>query len=137
MLFSSLYSILNSNILKEQHRLENNINYDYVIRARFDCQLNKVVKCIDYDPNFLYTDRRPDFPKPRMIEDWFAFGSNEIMNIYSSAFNFINYIDNKSSKEDGIFGGEILVYEMIKIANIKHIALNDLLHNVFRQNMIN
>jgi len=136
MLYSSWYSILKSNTLKEEYRLENDIKYDYVIRARFDCQLNRKLNCSNYDPNFLYTDRRPDFPIHRMIEDWFAFGSNKIMNIYSSSFNLMNYADDKSSEEDGIFCSETLVYETMKVFKIEHVPLKDLLHVPFRQNMI-
>jgi hypothetical protein len=135
MLYSSWYSIQKSNLLKEEYRLEQNLKYDYVIRARFDSQLNKILICKNYNPNYLYTDKRFNLP-PRMIEDWFGFGSNIIMNIYSSAFNYIEHAVNISNNFDKIFCGETLVYEMMRIHNIKHIAIDGLQHIPVRQNML-
>jgi len=133
MLYSSWYSILKSNMLKEEYRLENNIMYDYVIRMRFDATFNMPVVCSEYDPNFLHTDRRPDFPIPRMIEDWFGFGSNKIMNIYSSAFNYMQYAVEESNKYDRIFCSETLVYEMMKVFNIRHVAIQNLRHQPIKR----
>jgi hypothetical protein len=133
MLYSSWYSVLKSNMLKEEFRLDNNIYYDFIIRARFDCQLNKPIICSEYDPNYLYTDYRPDLPRLNLIEDWFAFGSNYIMNIYSSAFNFIPYANIKSEEETyGILAGESLIYHALKCFNIQHMPLKDLIHSPFR-----
>ena len=64
MLHSSWNSILKSNMLKEQYRLTNNIQYDFVIRARFDANLNakldlskfnKLTKEITFLPAWLKT----------------------------------------------------------------------------------
>ena len=54
-----------------------------------------------------------------MTDDRFAFGSNHNMNIYSSGFNFLDYFTKIRDTKDGIICGETLVYEMLKMANIK------------------
>jgi hypothetical protein len=135
MIYASWLSIMKSNTVKEQFRLANGINYDYVIRARFDSQVNRQIVCEKFDPNYLYTDTRPSLPA-RMIEDWFAFGSNQIMNVYSSAFNFIEYAVEESNKFDKIFCGETLVYEMVRMAKLQHIPIQGLIHSPVRQNMV-
>ncbi len=135
MIYSSWLSILKSNQVKEQYRLKNGINYDYVIRARFDSTVNAIIKCDNFDPDYLYTDNRGGLP-PRMIEDWFAFGSNKIMNCYSAGFNFIEHFVEESNKIDKIFCGETIVYEMVKMCGIKHARIENLIHCPVRQNMI-
>ena len=71
-----------------------------------------------------------------MIEDWFGFSSNENMNIYASAFNYIQRIVNDVNNVDKIFCSETLVYEMMTKMGIIHTALTDLIHQPIRQNMI-
>lgn len=136
MIYSSWLSIMKCNTLKEEYRLENDIQYDYVIRARFDSTLNRPVVCSQYDKNILWTDKKIHTLPPRMIEDWFGFSSNENMNIYSSAFNYIQRVVNDVNKIDKIFCSETLVYEMMSKMNINHIAISDLIHQPIRQNMI-
>ena len=80
--------------------LENNIHYDYVIRLRYDVAPRKKLICSNYDPNFIYYQdlKQPD----NIISDWFNFGSNTIMNVYSSMFLHFNYINSYQylKKED-------------------------------------
>jgi hypothetical protein len=71
-----------------------------------------------------------------MIEDWFGFSSNENMNIYASAFNYIQRIVNDVNNIDKIFCSETLVYEMMNKMGISHVALPYLVHQPIRQNMI-
>lgn len=124
MLYSSWYSVQQANLLKEQYRLENNITYDYVIRARFDISYNIKVDCKQYNRDLLHITNR-GLP-PEMIDDRFAFGNNIIMNTYCSGFNFLDYIHDLRDKQDGIFCGETLVYEMCKIFNITHKPISNL-----------
>jgi len=122
MVYSMWYGILQVNLLKEQNRLEHNINYDYIIRARFDITYTMAVDCKKYDPNIVHTASRPDLPV-EMVDDRFAFASNSLMNIYCSGFNNIQYVFDLRDKKDGIFCGETIVYEMFKLYNIRHAAL--------------
>jgi len=125
MIYSSWYSNQQSNLLKEAYRLEKNIFYDYVIRARFDITYSKPIICSEYDPNTLYIANRHNLPD-EMIDDRFAFSSNRIMNLYCSGFNLMEYIHNLRHNLDGIFCGETMVYEMVKLYNLNHHIINDL-----------
>lgn len=119
MQYSMWYSILQANLLKEQNRLEHNIHYDYVIRARFDITYTIAVDVSKYDSNIVHTAHRPDLPV-EMVDDRFAFASNELMNIYCGGFNHIDYIQSRREKLDGIYCGETLLYEMFKQWGIQH-----------------
>jgi len=134
MLYSSWNSIMKSNMIKEQYRLKNGIDYDFVIRARFDANLNAIIYLDKFDPSkkTLYTDRRDNLP-PRMVEDWFGFGNNDVMNIYSSGFFYMNEMVKESLKYDAIFCGEVLVYEMLKRNLISHSPINLLKHSPIRK----
>lgn len=125
MVYSMWYSLLQANLLKEQCRLEHNIHYDCVIRARFDLTYTKDVDVSQYDSSIIHTVDRPDLPN-EMIDDRFAFGSNELMNIYCGGYNLLEYIHSMRHKLDGIFCGETVVYEMFKLFGIKHKAIDGL-----------
>jgi hypothetical protein len=122
--YSAWYSVQQSNIIKEQHRLENNLVYDYCIRARFDINYSIPIICENYDKNIIHLSNR-DLPA-EMIDDRFAFASNSIMNTYCSNFNFIDFIHEMKDKKDGIFCGETIVYEMCKMHNIKYSKIGNL-----------
>jgi hypothetical protein len=122
MTYSMWYSMLQANLLKEHNRLEHNIYYDYVIRARFDINYTKAVNVEQYDRNIIHTADRPDLP-PEMVDDRFGFASNELMNIYCGGFNLIETIFSKRDKLDGIFCGETICYEMFKLFDIKHTCI--------------
>lgn len=117
MTYSMWWSIMQANLLKETNRLEHNIKYDWVIRARFDITYTKPVDLTAYNSGLLNVADRPGLP-PEMIDDRFAFASNEIMNLYCGWFNQIDWIWAKRDKMDGVICGETIVYEMCKLFNI-------------------
>lgn len=121
MVYSMWYSMLQSNLLKEHNRLEHNIHYDYVIRARFDITYTRVVKVSEFDPNVIHIANR-GLPA-EMVDDRFAFASNELMNLYCSGFNLIEWVFSKRDKLDGIFCGETICYEIFKLFNIPYEAV--------------
>lgn len=90
-LYSMYYSIYKCNEIKELYSLENNIHYDYVIRIRFDLMIKQPIICNNYDPNFIYYLEIGH--SDNLISDWLNFGSNSIMNIYSSMFLHIEYLN--------------------------------------------
>ena len=90
-MMSMYYSIYKCNELKEIYSCENNFVYDYVIRLRFDFCPFEPLKCSLYNPlyiNYLNLNQ-PD----NLISDWINFGSNSVMNIYSSLFLNIEYLN--------------------------------------------
>jgi hypothetical protein len=125
MVYSSWYSIQQANLLKEQYRLEHNINYDYTIRARFDIGYSHLVDCKMYDKNKIYISNRPDLPL-EMIDDRFAFGSDALMNTYAGGFNLLDYVHEVRERQDGIFCGETLVFEMARMFGIPYKIIDSL-----------
>jgi hypothetical protein len=126
MLYSSWYSALQVNLLKEKYRLSNNFNYDYVIRARFDITYNRPIIVSEYNPNLLNVNIRHHLP-PEMIDDRFAFASNDIMNLYYSGFTLFEHLYKIRKNIDNIFCGETIVYETMKHFNITQNIINDLI----------
>jgi hypothetical protein len=90
-LTSTFYSIYKCNELKETYANENGIVYDYVIRVRFDFLPMQPIICSSLDPDYIYyvAMGQPD----ELISDWFNIGSNAIMNIYSSLYLNIEYLN--------------------------------------------
>jgi hypothetical protein len=90
-LTSMYYSIYKSNELKEVYANETVIVYDYVIRIRFDILPLLPILCKDLDPNYIhYLDiGQPD----ELISDWLNIGSNDIMNIFSSLYLNMGYLN--------------------------------------------
>lgn len=99
-LTSMYYSIYKSNELKEVYANENGIVYDYVIRIRFDILPREPIICSNIDPNYIHYLEigQPD----DLISDWLNIGSNSIMNIYSSLYLNMDYLNtfNYYKKED-------------------------------------
>ena len=106
---SMYYSIMMSNLVKEQFSLENNIQYDVVIRGRFDCAPKNIVQLKNHDFSnniFYYQDLyQPD----QMISDWFGMGNSKVMNYYSCVYNRIPYLINQSIEIDGYWCNELLL----------------------------
>jgi hypothetical protein len=88
---SQIYSIYKANELKELYANENGFVYDYVIRIRFDILPLEPIICSNYDPNFMYYLEigQPD----DLISCWINFGSNTIINTFSSLYLHIDYIN--------------------------------------------
>lgn len=125
MLYSSWYSVQQANLLKERYQLANNFTYDCVIRARFDINYNKPVIVADYNVDDYIHIASKGLP-PEMTDDRFAFGSNRLINAYCSAFNLLDLVFKKRHLMDGVFCGETLVYEMLKMYNIQAFSIADL-----------
>ena len=103
---SMFYSIFKSNELKELYANENNIQYDYVIRIRFDLLPEQPLICNQLDPRCIYYIEmgHPD----KLISDWLNIGSNAIMNIYASMYLHMDYLNtflyfNKESRAPNTF----------------------------------
>lgn len=91
-LLSCYYSIYKCNELKEKYANDNHFVYDYVIRMRFDAVPQLPLICRNFNPDYIYYQEMGH--KDDLISDWLNFGSNSIMNIYSSIFLHIEYINS-------------------------------------------
>lgn len=135
---SNLYSIFKCNMLKEEYSIENNILYDCVIKLRFDQSIpNKILleKC---DMNKLWALGLN--PGDLHISDRINWGSNEIMNIYSSLFLHLKYFNNTNGffkknrrlpvnlfdTSDGLLGIEHLLRDQMNLFNIPIGYLNQI-----------
>ena len=85
------YSIYKANELKELYANENGFVYDYVIRIRFDILPQEPILCRDLDPAYIHYLEigQPD----ELISDWLNIGSNAIMNVYSSLYLNMEYLN--------------------------------------------
>jgi len=116
-----LFLIYRANFLKSQQEFINNKKYDLVIRTRPDMMYD-MTTCTTAIPfnkildNCLYTVYKPECIG--LYDDRFAFGSSDVMNIYSSAFYRISTINDQD-----IFGDPetVLHFSIKKI--LKNISI--------------
>ena len=133
MMYCMWYSIHQSNLVKETFRLENDIHYDYVIRCRFDSDVSRPLVCSDYDPSKLWMTR-PFDPHFLSLDDWFAMGSNDNINVYSSAFNFMDlFRQATTAKHQGIWTNESLVYDIVEKFGLSWSQLPNFTHQCLRE----
>jgi hypothetical protein len=91
-MMSMYYSIFKANELKENYANEQGFVYDYVIRVRFDLVPMMPIQCASLDPNVLYYH---DLGQPENQPcDWINIGSNMVMNIYSSVYFHLEYLNS-------------------------------------------
>ncbi len=134
--YSMFYSIFKCNQIKEEYSYKNNIYYDCVIKIRFDIRPTEPLLCLNYDMNYIYYAEinQPD----ELISDWINMGSTEIMNIYSSTFLHLEYLNNFKyfKKEQRInntcypsdecsWGNEHLIRDIMLLFNIQKKILNE------------
>ena len=116
---SMWYSIMMSNLYKEQYAVENAIEYDYVVRCRFDFAPHGII-------NFPVLNLRDDeilchstgLPY-EMPHDWFAIGRTEAMNAYAGTYHYINGIIKQSNELDGWWCNELHIKHHMRNNNIK------------------
>ena len=88
---SMYYSFFKAVELKENYANQHGIHYDFVIRLRFDVVPYMPIHLHNLDPNFLYYQ---DMGHPdELISDWINFGSNCIMNVASSIYMQLEYLN--------------------------------------------
>jgi hypothetical protein len=115
--YSMQYSMLQANLVKERYRLEHDVHYDCVIRARFDLWFSMPIECGKYDLSAIHLT---DKCIPEMLDDRFAFSTNALMNVYSSTLSFYDHVNDIRSRKDGIFCAETLLYEVLKMCGIRY-----------------
>jgi hypothetical protein len=123
-------------MLKEEYSIENNVLYDCVIRIRYDTKLGFILNCNNVPMDQLYYINLGQ--KDNMISDWFGMGSNMIMNIYSSAFLNLKYLNDtrgiyKQNKRQpvtlwdtsiGTLGPEYIIRDLMDLYNIPRAIIN-------------
>ena len=109
------YSIMRSNLLKEEYATETNTHYDFVIRNRMDYAPHVAITFSEPpdDDSAVYYQHNPDHPDG-MIGDWFAMGSTNAMYVYSSMFNCLGQLVRQCNKEDGYWCNELILKHHLK-----------------------
>jgi len=119
---SMFYSIMKSNELKNQYSVDNNVQYDLVIRNRIDFSPHMELKFDD-----MFTDEFEDniliyhdlYQPDNMIADWFAMGRKHAMDVYSTVYNNIEDLIKQSNEIDGYWCNELLLKHHIQNNKIK------------------
>lgn len=133
-MMSMYYSIFKANELKETYANEKGFVYDYVIRARFDLVPMGPIVCENLDPNILYYH---EMNQPEhLVSDWINIGSNLTINIYSSVYFHLEYLNsynyfpkterlpNKNEGEDGGGFNEYLTRDILTLHKIPVCGVN-------------
>lgn len=112
---SMFYSIFKSNELKINYENNNNFKFDRVLRMRFDSDFKNDE---DLDVSLDYNLVIPSGRDWGGLNDQFAFGKSETMDVYCDLINNINkYYDQK-------FHPESLLYRHISFNNINPYRLD-------------
>jgi hypothetical protein len=118
---SQWYSNYRVNALKEAYSLQTKIKYDVVIKLRYDVS-PKIKVDFNIDPNCFYYE---NLNQPlNMISDWFAMGSNYVMNVWSSLYWSMEPLYNQVIKEENIWCNELLLRNHLRNNSIKTQSVN-------------
>lgn len=115
--YSSLYSIMQSNMLKRKFELNNGILYDWVVKLRFDNIIKNPIDLSLLDPTFLY---HQEMGKPESeIADWINFSNSKNMDSFSSAFATLENLAEMCNSKYGWFSPESILKMVCVRDNIK------------------
>lgn len=116
---SQWYSNMVVNYLREQYSIDNKIKYDFIIKLRYDVAPNIKINFNNFDisNDVLYYQ---ELNQPlNMISDWFAMGSQKVMNVWFNLYHFIEPLYEQVTKEDSIWCNELLLRNHLKNNKIK------------------
>jgi len=88
--WAQFYSLNKANTLKIKYEREFGMNFDWVIRSRFDFALNTEIPFEDLDNSKLYIPNCRMTPNRDFGNDQFAFSSSRNMDKYCNVFNRID-----------------------------------------------
>jgi hypothetical protein len=83
-LISMYYSIFNSNQLKKEYEIKNNMIFDKIVRMRFDSDFGGKDLNLDFEKNCIQIPKGNDYAG---INDQFAIGPSEEIDHYCNIFN--------------------------------------------------
>lgn len=91
---SMFYSIMKVNQLMNDYATKNSIVYDIVIILRFDVVLKTNLDLNFFSKNTLFYFDIGKYPD-NLFCDWSVICSHQISNIYSSVYNFIDFLNKR------------------------------------------
>lgn len=99
---SMMYSFMASNNLKIEYEQNHNIEYDIVIKSRYDLFFTNPLKIDSVEDGIIYLMNRPGGCGG--YNDWLCYGNSRTMNVYMQAYE--SYKDTERIKQqcpEGIF----------------------------------
>lgn len=95
------YSIKTANLLRSQWEQEKKIEYDLIVRTRFDVAVVEEMNLLDLDPDVLHAPNFVGTKDNGQLGDIFAVGGREVMDKYCKVWD--NYVDyyNQGCKVHG------------------------------------
>jgi hypothetical protein len=114
------YSIFKSNELKKEYEKENNITFDCVIRSRFDSDIISELEIESYDLSKVNIPIGKDWGG---LNDQFAFGNSDSMDIYSDLINNLSSVNSLYHPETMLQN-----YITLKNLNINRCVLDARIH---------
>ena len=81
------YSVFMSNHICRKYSQTLNVNYDVVIRSRFDFALNVKLPYELTENNYIYVPGCRQNPSHTIANDQFAYGRPNVMNLYTQTYN--------------------------------------------------
>lgn len=98
---SFYHSLFKANTLKQLTEKETGVNYDWVVRSRYDLALNFIIPFETLDETKLYVPNDRMTPEHDFCNDQFAYGSSEVMDAYSSTHLYIDDFYNSGCTING------------------------------------
>lgn len=89
--YSMWYSVFKANELRKLYTLHDGVEYDVVVRSRFDYALNRTLDLDRVEKHTLYVSDEVQTTRRDFCSDMFAWGSPETMDCYSGVFQNIDY----------------------------------------------
>lgn len=95
------YSVFMSNHLCRKYSQTLNINYDVVIRSRFDFALNVKLNYESVLNDTIYVPNCLQNAEHTIATDQFAYGRHDVMNLYTQTYNNIEFLYKKGCTYNG------------------------------------
>lgn len=124
--YSMWYSVYKANMLKKLWEDQKGFKFDIVIRTRFDYALNKVIDFSQVNPNKLYVPNCRMTPAKDFCSDIFAYGSSEVMDLYSNTFNNIDHFYRLGAVMNGehMLAANLRAYGLVG-PNMEYVDMNN------------
>lgn len=114
-IMSMFYSIQQADLLRRKHEEENNFQYDYVIRSRFDLMYKIEIPEEWFDPNTIHTPS--DSNNIYNLNDHFAVGNSDVMTHYGDCFSLMkDAFDEGLNFHPGVILSRVLINKGVSVA---------------------
>lgn len=92
-------------------RKNSNINYDWIVRTRFDFALNRKLKLEEFNRTKMYFCDTRQNQEATAVHDQFVIANSEDMSVYSSVYDNIHQYHSEGCV---VNGEDLLIYHLAK-----------------------